>query len=252
MLCDAQHHVNTATGKSCPTRTCLILKSARRLAARMERDASGGPSRQEPGAFHMHPKPVCINNYVYCKKFPLLRDLAIFRHDPNGLEHNPACEKPYYQPNWVDGFGEQLEFVREGAEVPEHWVCASNRPSARVDGEQGQEIPCTRLPLPIAADATEEEKYQAQRDQHHALLLRQYGPALRHCFSFDYNRSDMDALVLPTIQYLERHPEIFVSAERHEQRHADLPEENRWLDVDMHTLAHFQDDVDDDDNDDDA
>lgn len=195
----------------------------------------------------MHPNPVYKYHFVYCKKFPFLRELAILRHDPTGLEHNPACEAPYYE-RFPDGYGAPLEYVNEGAGVPEHWVCASNRPSAPVDGKQRQETPCTRLKLPIAADATEEEKYQAQRDQHHALLLRQYSAALLHCFSFDYNRSEMDALVIPTIRYLERHPEIFVSAERHEQRHADLPEGNRWLDLDMHTLTHFQDDVDDDDD----
>lgn len=218
--------------KTCDVATIppwLVLKSACRLAVTMEHS----------GVVYMH-------NFKYCKRFPWLGALLVLERDHKGLEYNPVCGKPYYQPDWVDGFGEQFEYVEAGAEVPAHYVCASNRPSACVDAKLRQEIIWSILSLPIATDASQDEIYAARRDQHHALLLRQYRAALLHYFSFDYNRSDMDALVLPTIQYLERHPEIFVSAERHEQRHADLPEENKWLDFDMHMLDCFQDDVQED------
>ena len=167
----------------------------------------------------------------------LLDLLEIYQHQSSSLEHNKGCDPQYDEINFPQGFGSQLEYVPPDADVPEHYVGPSNRPS--VEACEVLHVETMRLALPVKEDANAKDRKAAARDQHNYLGLKQARAVIEHfmevdhveySFALDYIKFMLD--------YLDMNVTMFQSAINHQKRYHSF--HGHAEDIDMHTLCWFE------------
>jgi hypothetical protein len=174
----------------------------------------------------------------------LLDLLEIYQHQSSSLEHNKGCDPEDDEINFPQVFGPQLEYVPPAADVPEHHVGPSNRPS--VEACEVLHVKTKRLALPVKEDANAEDRKAAARDQHNYLGVKQARAVIEHLMVFDFAEYSFALHYIESmLNYLDMNVTMFQSAINHQERYLSF--HGHAEDIDMHTLCWFKasDDIED-------